>query len=81
MKFDKIIESKKVALYLKEHFLLKQYLKSKENILSKNNSKVFFKERKPKWSWVWYFRINKKYRAIWFIEEKILKIYKIDNHQ
>lgn len=81
MKFDSIIESKKVFEYLEKHLLIKQYKKSKWNILSKNDSKVFFKERKPKWSWVWYFRINKKYRAIWFIENNTLKIYKIDKHQ
>ena len=81
MRFKKIIESKKVLEYLEIHFLVNQYKKSKNNILSWNVWKTFFKERNPPWSGIWYFRINKKYRALWFIENNELRIYDIDNHQ
>lgn len=36
MKFNRIIESKKVLEYLQTHNLINQYKKSKENILSWN---------------------------------------------
>jgi len=81
MKIKLIIELKSVVNDLDKYNLLKQYKKAKDNILLDNNTKVFFKERKPKWSWIWYFRINKKYRALWYIEGNELRIYKIDNHQ
>ena len=81
MKFNIIIESSDVSDYLNTHFLLKQYKKAKNNILFYNDTKAFLKERKPKWSWIWYFRINRKYRALWYIENNELRIYKIDNHQ
>jgi len=48
MKFEIIIESKNVSEYLNKHSLLKQYKKAKDNLLSNNNTKAFFKERKPK---------------------------------
>jgi len=81
MKFNKIIESKKVVNYIRNHNLLNQYKKAKDNILNNYNTKVFFKEKLPKWSWIFYFRINKKYRALWFIKDDELRIYDIDNHQ
>jgi len=81
MKFKYVIEKSDVLSYLDKHSLTKQYIKAKENILSWNNSKVFFKERQPKWSWIWYFRINRKYRALWYIENNELRIYQIYNHQ
>ncbi len=81
MRFNSIIESKKVYNILIKKELLKQYKKSKDNLLNWYNTKAFFKERKPPWSGIWYFRINKKYRALWFIENNVLKIYDIDNHQ
>lgn len=81
MKFRIIIESPNVVDYLEKHFLIEQYKKAKNNILSWNDTKVFLKPRKPKWSWIWYFRINKKYRALWYIVDNELRIYEIDNHQ
>jgi len=81
MLINEIIETKKVWNYIVNHFLLEQYKKAKNNILFWFNWKNFFKERKPKWSWIFYFRINKKYRAWWYINENKLIIYKIDNHQ
>ena len=81
MKFNKILEKKDIIKSLEKYQILNQYKKAKENLLSWNNTKVFFKERKPKWSWIFYFRINKKFRALWFIEDGILYVYKIDTHQ
>lgn len=80
----KVIEIKEklwIEEYLKDRFIYEQYIKAKLNILSWNYAKHNFKEKNPKWSLVYYFRINKQYRAIWFIENSILRIIKIDNHQ
>jgi hypothetical protein len=81
MRVKHIVETKNIKWILEKYWLFKQYLKSKDNILSGINAKTYFKERKPKWSWIWYFRINQKYRALWFIEWNQLKIYDIDSHQ
>lgn len=81
MKFNKIIELPKILKYLEKYKILNQYKKAKQNLLFWNNTKTFFKERKPRWSWIFYFRINKKYRALWYIENNELRIYDINNHQ
>lgn len=81
MKFETIKESKQVIVFLEKRKLTSQYLKSKNNLLSGHEGKYFFKERKPSGSGIWYFRINKKYRALAYLENKTLKVYDIDSHQ
>ncbi len=82
MKINDVLEDEWIIEFLKKRNLLNQYKKAKINIINKINSKNYFKERKPKWSNIWYFRINKQYRAIWTIDkENDLIIFKIDNHQ
>ena len=77
-----ILEDEWIYECLEKRKLLIQYKKAKLNILNKNNSKVYFKERKLKWSNIWYFRINKKFRAYGsFDNENDLIVYKISNHQ
>jgi plasmid maintenance system killer protein len=39
------------------------------------------KKREPKEDDIYYFRINKKFRAIWYIENNNFYILEIDNHQ
>lgn len=67
--------------YLEERWIIKQYKKAKEYILNWNYKQVNFKLREPKKDKIYYFRINKQFRAYWTIEWGILKIYHIDNHQ
>jgi hypothetical protein len=82
MNLNNILEEDWIYEYLIKRSILTQYKKAKINILSKNNLKTFFKERNPKWSNIWYFRINKKYRAYWsFDNNDDLLIFKISNHQ
>ena len=82
MNIKNILEEEGIYEYLLKRNLLSQYKKAKINILSKINTKSFFKERNPKWSNIWYFRINKKYRAYWsFDTDNDLLIYKISDHQ
>lgn len=82
MKVNNIFERDWIKEYLLKRNLLVQYKKAKSNIINKINSRNYFRERNPKWSNIWYFRLNKQYRAIWTIDkDNDLIIYKIDNHQ
>ncbi len=77
-----IFERKEVLPYLEVRGLLKQYKKAKQFLLQGNMIQVKFKERNPKGSGIWYFRINKQFRALGvFNEVGNLIIFKIDNHQ
>lgn len=81
MNINNILEDECIFDYLEKRNLLNQYKKAKNFVLSWINTKSFFKEKQPKWSWIWYFRINKQYRAIWSFDKYWnLLIYKIDNH-
>lgn len=76
-----IFETKDVVNFLNKRLLLKQYKKAKQFLISWDYKTTRFKERNPKWSWIYYFRINKQYRAIWkFKSDWILVIWEIDDH-
>ena len=81
MRIAKIIERKDVVLYLKERNLFTQYKKSKNFLLLKHFSLVNFNKRNPKKDKIWYFRINKQFRALAYFDNDILIIFDIDNHQ
>ncbi len=81
-KIQSILELKKIESYLKARQLLSQYKKAKYFLIQGNLLRVKFKERNPKGSAVWYFRINKQFRALDVFDLKgNLIIFKIDNHQ
>ncbi|MDD2745162.1 MAG: hypothetical protein PHU93_01370 [Candidatus Gracilibacteria bacterium] len=67
--------------YLKKRRLEKQYLKAKKLILAGRFSNVDLKIREPKKERIWYFRINKQFRALCELEGDILYVLAIDNHQ
>ncbi len=78
----RIFERKEVLPYLEERCLVKQYKKAKSYILLGSLSQVRFKERNPKGCGIWYFRINKQFRALAFFNaDGDLIVAKIDNHQ
>lgn len=78
----RIVESKKVMTYLKKRGLLAQYKKAKRYLLDGRTLTVKFGEKNPKGSGIWYFRINKQFRALGtFDEDGDLRVYDIDNHQ
>lgn len=79
--FSQILEEDEAVEYLKSHNLTKQYQNSKSKILQWNFQKLDLKKREPKNAWVWSFRINKKYRALWYEREGRLIIVEIDDHQ
>jgi len=77
-----ILEKKEILIYLRTRALLKQYIKAKYYLLAGNLVQVAFKEKKPKGSGVFSFRINKQYRALGIFNKNAdLIIFKIDNHQ
>lgn len=65
---EKIVISQKLIEYLQSRKLEKQYLKAKEYILSGNGKNVDLKLREPKSEKIWYFRINRQFRAVGTIE-------------
>ena len=81
MLFEEIVEEKDVLKYLMKRNLLEQYKKTKTYLLLWLFAKVNFWLREPKKSWIFYFRINKQFRAYCIIENKQLRVIKIDNHQ
>jgi len=81
-KLRKIIEKKEILPYLKSRGLLLQYKKAKQFLLKNNLIQIKFKERRPKGSGIWSFRINKQFRALCFFDgDGDLIVFKIDNHQ
>lgn len=78
----RIIELKKVEFYLRKRGLLAQYKKAKRYLLEGKTLTVKFGEKNPKGSGIWYFRINKQFRALGtFDDDGDLRIYDIDNQQ
>lgn len=78
----RIFERKGIPKNLESRGLLKQYRKAKEFLLEGRIVQVRFKERNPKGCGIWYFRINRQYRALGVFDEAgNLIIFKIDNHQ
>jgi len=80
-KINKILETIKIRDFLLKRRLLAQYIRKKESILLSNFTWNYLKLREPKKDEIWYFRINKQFRALWYLDNKILKIFDIDNHQ
>lgn len=77
-----ILERKEILPYLEARGLLQQYKKAKHFLLQGSLLQVRFKERNPKGSGIWYFRINKQFRALGIFDAQgNLIIFKIDNHQ
>lgn len=81
-KIQRIYEKKSILPYLVNRGLLQQYKKAKQYLLDGNLLQVRFKERNPKGSGIWYFRINKQFRALGvFNETGDLIVFDVDNHQ
>ena len=78
---DNILEEKDIIIELAKKNLLKQYKSVKNKILSGNLAKSDLKQRKPTWSGIYSFRINKKFRAFGYIRDWKLIIVEINNHQ
>ena len=82
MKIKIIREEKDIRNFLLKRNLLKQYKSNKNKLENWYLWKIDFKERQPKWTWIYSFRINRQFRAIWYFKEEwIFIVVKIDNHQ
>jgi hypothetical protein len=77
----KVLISDDLIDFLEQRNLWDQYRKTKEYILQWHLKQVQLKLRKPKKDKIYYFRINKQYRALCIIDWEILKIFDIDSHQ
>ncbi len=71
----------KVLQYLEKRKLVQQYKKAKEFLKNNHLSSVSFKKRKPKSSGKYYFKINKKFRAIGVFDGKDFIVTAISDHQ
>ncbi len=67
--------------YLTKRNLLTQYKKAKAFLKNNHFSSVKFKKRKPKSVGGYYFRINKKYRAIGVFDGEDFIVTEISDHQ
>lgn len=78
--YSHIYEDESVVQFLQKRNLIAQYKKAKHNILSGNFSGNKLQLRKPKSDKIYYFRINKQFRA--FAEKRgdDLVVFHIDNH-
>lgn len=81
MKIRIILEEKDVYEYLKDRNLITQYRKAKNYLLAGNSSNVLLRKRQPKSSGVYYFRINRQYRAIGYFDGDIFIVVQVDDHQ
>lgn len=77
----KVVEHKRVVVYLRKRNLLTQYQKAKQLLLQNLFGSVALKKRNPKSSNIWYFRINKQYRALCIRENGMLIVFAVDDHQ
>jgi plasmid maintenance system killer protein len=81
IKITSIIEINWIKEFLIKRNLIKQYKKSKISILAWIVWGTDLKTREPKEKWVWSFRMNKQFRAFCKLENDLLILFKIDNHQ
>lgn len=70
-----------VIEYIEKRNLVAQYKKAKKYIEEGHLQSVRFQKRKPLADEIWYFRINKQYRAICYIEGDLVNVFEIDDHQ
>lgn len=79
--FDAVFDNDHVKKYVHQRWLTKAYLKALSSIKDGWSNALDFKERKPKWSGIYQFRINQKYRWYALIKGDILYVIDIDDHQ
>ena len=81
MIIKKVLITQKWIDYIEKRQLTKQYRKAKQKLLNWDYISIDLAIREPKIEKIYYFRINKKYRVFWYIENKIFKVIKIYDHQ
>ncbi len=81
LKIEKVLIDESLVQYLSDRKLLAAYKKAKDYILERNYQNSALKLREPKKKGIWYFRINRQYRAHATYLDGALRIHAIDNHQ
>ena len=81
VKISQVLIAPEALDYLIKRQLDKQYQKAKIFIIAWHFTNVDLKIREPKEDRIWYFRINKQYRALCELDGEILYVLTIDNHQ
>jgi len=76
-----VFEEEGVIDYIKKKRLEKPYLKAKKYMALGYLQTVDLRKRKPKKEGIFYFKINKKYRAIGYIENGNFIVTEISDHQ
>jgi len=79
-RFSDITISDLALKKVKKYQLVKQFKKAISYIENWDFKTVKFKLREPKSEKVWYFRINKQYRAWCKIIDNVLYIFDINDH-
>ena len=77
----RVVEHERVIRYLKERELTQQYRKARSLLELGFFSSGHLKKRQPKSSGIWYFRINRQYRALCIREGDTLVVFDVDDHQ
>lgn len=70
-----------VLAYLTKRNIVSQYKKAKELLKQRQFKTIQFKKRQPKTNGVYYFRINKKYRALGVFDGQDFIVTDISDHQ
>ncbi len=81
VKITKVLIAPEARDYLIKRQLDKQYQKARIFIIAWHFTNVDLKIREPKEDRIWYFRINKQFRALCELEWETLYVLAIDNHQ
>jgi hypothetical protein len=77
----KVLEEDGIITYIKKRNLVKPDLKVKKYLENDFFELVDLRKRKPKSANVFYFKIDKKYRAIGYIEANTFIVTEISDHQ
>lgn len=76
-----VFEDEGVVDYIQKRNLQRAYLKAKKYMEMEYYQLVDLRERRPKTSGIFYFKIDKKYRAIGYIEKRGFIVTEISDHQ
>lgn len=72
---------KDVLLYLKEHNLLAKWKKAQRFFETDvRHSSLHTELLEPRWRGIYSFRIDQKYRALFFIDQGMAEVFQVTNH-
>ena len=70
-----------VLLYLKEHNLLAKWKKAQKFFeMDIRHASLHTELLEPRWRGIYSFRLDPKYRALFFIDQRRAEVFRITNH-